>query len=113
MNITFEVGQIVREAGKRGSPEYCIKGFALNMIKAEQIADSTVDFFLPDQLELLEYTCNTGSYRVGDTVRLFGIEGVFIVDYFYETAEGLKAVCAQLANPEVRIAMTAHYVKKA
>jgi len=83
-HMQYTTGQIIRFIGDSTPLE--IVGFEMDLLmtKREGTTKDGVHFAHPDQVELLEYECNVGKYRIGDEVRCMGLEGTATVVSFYQ-----------------------------
>lgn len=86
---------------------YRVIGHIFNMLELEELGDSVCRTAFQKDLELYEYTCNSGTYRIGDRVRLFGMEGEWTVLHFNHNRQ---VICENEQGR--RTSYAAHFVKK-
>jgi len=121
--MNYTTGQIVRTRPlEDGSFSiYEIEGFHLDLMEVREIgficgfetyADET-EFLHPDQVELFEFECNVGKYRLGDTVRAMGLNGTFTAISFYQMRTTGEINCTIKAPDGLEYLWAAQLCKKA
>lgn len=113
MNTQFEVGQIIRQSGVEGSPTYKVEGFVMDLLMV-RCTDGVweEEFFHPDQVELYEFSCNIGTYKIGDRVRVLGFEGEWTVLNFTQSCCSGELLAVLENFDGVACPVEAHYVNK-
>lgn len=110
MTTQFYPGCKVRNKPANGKFEiFIVEGFILGQVEVRSTSHKSVEteFYFPDQLELFEFTSSNGTYQIGDTVRLFGVDGNFEAISFYRNDD--DDVVVKLKGD---VEYLAHFAKK-
>ena len=84
MHNQFFPGNVIRNKPIKGKFEvFIVEGHVLDMLEVRKRADDgsiyETEFWKPDDVELYEFSCSVGTYKIGDMVRLLGLDGKYEV----------------------------------